>query len=153
MFGRDKRPWYATGLAFECRLCGRCCCGPDEGYVWVTEEEIAAIARHLGITPARMRELYVRKVDNRHSLKEKRPSNDCIFYRHDPDASGDGEGASGQCLIYEVRPAQCRSWPFWPSNLTDPDAWAIAGMRCKGINRGRLHTCDEIEAKRKATRE
>jgi len=153
MFGR-KRPWYAAGLAFECRLCGKCCCGPDEGYVWVTEAQIDAIARLLDISPARMREVYVREVDNRYSLREDHPSNNCIFYRPGEDAPGAGQdGQAGRCLIYPIRPTQCHSWPFWSSNLHSVDTWALAGVRCVGINRGRLHSCDEIEAKRTATRE
>ena len=47
VFARDSGPlWYAGGLAFECGQCGRCCAGPEEGYVWATEDEIADIAAH-----------------------------------------------------------------------------------------------------------
>ncbi len=36
-------PWYQDGLAFTCTQCGKCCTG-DPGFVWVTDEEIAALA-------------------------------------------------------------------------------------------------------------
>src|SRR5204863_9053608 len=37
------------GLRFKCTMCGNCCTGP-EGYVLVTDEEIAALAKRLGMT-------------------------------------------------------------------------------------------------------
>ena len=43
----SSRKWYADGLHFECTQCGNCCSGPP-GYVWVTKQDIKAIARHLG---------------------------------------------------------------------------------------------------------
>jgi len=142
----SKAPWYQAGLAFECRACGRCCAGPEEGFVWATREEIAKIARFLGISEAEMHRKYVRKVGRRFSLMEKRPSKDCVFLTPRED------GSKG-CSIYAVRPTQCRTWPFWSGNLGSPDSWAAAGMRCAGINRGHLFDFEEIESRRQATRE
>ena len=139
-----KPRWYASGLAFECQQCGRCCAGPEEGYVWVTDREIVAIAAHLHLPEEEMRERYVRKIARRLSLKESPANNDCIFL------CDNGLGGRG-CAIYAVRPRQCRTWPFWPTNLATPDAWAMAQERCCGINRGPLHALDEIETKRNAT--
>lgn len=145
LFTRNS-PWYAAGLAFECVECGACCAGPDEGYVWVTDEDIVAIARHLEISEEQVRRKYVRRACGRLSLIEEATSNDCIFLRtRGPEARG--------CAVYPVRPAQCRTWPFWPSNLQSPDTWAIAQIKCRGINRGTLHAHDEIDAGRHATRE
>jgi hypothetical protein len=166
IFARDSGPlWYAGGLAFECGQCGRCCAGPDEGYVWATEDEIADIAAHLGIAEAEMHKRYVRKVSRRYSLIERPDNHDCVFLGYldgsggcvsgDPAAMSGAGGcaAAGRgCLIYSVRPMQCRTWPFWHTNLTSPDAWAHAGMRCRGINCGPLAPLDEIERKRLATR-
>jgi len=139
-----RRPWYAAGLAFECTGCGRCCAGPEQGYVWVTDRQITAIAEHLGISEDLMRRRYVRKVARRLSLVERAGSNDCIFL---------AERANGErrCRIYPVRPSQCRTWPFWPGNLRSPDSWALAQLRCEGISRGKVHNCDEIEANRRST--
>jgi len=141
-----KTPWYVAGLAFACRQCGRCCKGPEEGYVWVTREEIAKIAAHLGLTAAEMHSRYVRKVGQRYSLVERSDNRDCIFL------VPMGDGRVG-CRIYSVRPTQCRTWPFWTSNLMTPESWAEAGLRCPGINAGRLFTYNEIEERRRGTRE
>jgi Fe-S-cluster containining protein len=139
-----KEAWYAAGLAFECTGCGRCCAGPQEGYVWISEEQIAEIAEYLGVPETEMRGKYVRRIARRYSLVERADNKDCIFLTD--------SGETRSCRIYPVRPTQCRTWPFWPSNLGSPDQWATAGLRCGGINRGRIHSCDEIEAKRRATR-
>ena len=140
---KPNRPWYADGLAFECAECGGCCSGPEEGYVWITPEEIAAAAKRLGIEPEQFRRDYTRKVGRRMSLIEK-ANKDCVFL----------EGAGGDvkhCRIYEVRPSQCQTWPFWPGNLKHPGDWALAQMRCPGINRGKLHDVGYIEDEKART--
>jgi hypothetical protein len=140
IFEKDV-PWYITGLAFACSGCGQCCAGPEEGFVWATEEELDAIAKFLRMTPRAFRARYVRQIGQRFSLVEKKPSRDCIFLKN------------GKCEIYSVRPTQCRTWPFWQSNIDSPDDWASAGMRCSGINRGELHSIEDIQKKAQATRE
>lgn len=138
-----QTPWYVAGLAFECTQCGRCCAGPEEGYVWITDDEIVTIANTLHITPEQMRSRFCRQVHNRCTIVEQRPSNDCAFLRTDD------QGRRG-CSIYSVRPRQCRTWPFWASNLGGPHSWALAGDRCPGINRGRLFSVDEIRERLKS---
>lgn len=140
-----KTPWYVVGLAFECQRCGRCCQGPEEGYVWVTTDEVVAIADYLRIPEDQARKKYVRRVAAAHySLVERKDNRDCVFL------TADEAGRCG-CAIYPVRPMQCRTWPFWPTNLVSPDMWAQAGRRCRGVNRGDLVPFDQIEARRLAT--
>ena len=62
------------------------------------------------------------------------------------------EAGLSKCLIYPVRPTQCRTWPFWPANLQSVESWCLAALRCPGINRGTLHEFDEIRRKRDQTR-
>lgn len=40
------------------------------------------------------------------------------------------------CTAHKARPAQCRTWPFWPDNLRNEKSWNYAGKACEGINRG-----------------
>lgn len=124
--------------------CGRCCSGPGEGYIWVARPEVGFIAEHLKTTPEELCRKYVRRVGARMSLIEERVSKDCIFLRD--------VGGVKQCCIYSVRPAQCRTWPFWSENLLSPDDWNRAALRCPGINRGRFYTYEEIERIRKNRR-
>ncbi len=144
-FFTDKQPWYVTGLAFDCQECGKCCAGPEEGYVWVKEADIKAIAADLGISVDEMRDKYVRKVGRRMSLKENPANNDCVFLV--PNESG-GEG----CKVYNSRPIQCRTWPFWQSNVETPEDWMEAGVRCCGINRGKLYDTEHIVEQVDATK-
>ena len=136
--------WYGAGLCFECLGCGRCCSGPGEGYIWVVKREIELISEHLKMAPGELRRRYLRRVGLRTTIIEEPISKDCIFLHG-------GVGAR-QCAIYPVRPSQCRTWPFWPENLTSPDAWNRAAVRCPGINRGRKYSYDEIERIRKNRR-
>ena len=136
-----KTPWYIAGLHFECCQCGNCCSGPDEGYVWATIPEIEFIAKHLSMPLEKLRKKYLRRIGSRTSLIEKPDNKDCVFLTN----------LNGQkvCGIYHVRPNQCRTWPFWPSNLAGPDEWNTATVKCPGINRGKLYTFDEIEKLKK----
>jgi Fe-S-cluster containining protein len=134
---KDKTKWYVAGLHFECLGCGRCCSGPGEGYIWVTWPEIEIIANYLKMTMVQFRQKYLRRVGLRTTIIEHHTTKDCIFLR---------DGAGGKkCTIYSVRPSQCRSWPFWPNNLTSPGDWNNAAKKCPGINRGGLYSFEEIE--------
>ena len=128
---KKKVPWYAAGLAFECTQCGQCCSGPAPGYVWVASAEIEALASFLVLSVPDFAGRYVRQSAAK-SLIEK-DNADCVFLRRLEDGSK-------RCTVYEARPIQCRTWPFWASNLANPDAWAAAGSRCPGINRAHLST-------------
>jgi uncharacterized protein len=140
-----KPPWYAGGLAFQCAQCGRCCSGPEEGYVWVSDAEITRIAAFLGVTAEQVRKTYLNRENGRYTIIEQKPSNDCAFLQPSPDGSGK------RCTIYAVRPWQCKAWPFWPGNLASADAWGRAGQRCKGMNRGELFGYEEIQSRSRPT--
>ena len=130
---KNKTPWYIGGLHFQCSQCGRCCSGPDEGYIWITKPEVELLAKHLDLTVEQLHQKYLTRIGNRTSIIEERRSKDCIFL------------TDGSCRIYNFRPNQCRTWPFWPSNLESPYAWNYAAMTCPGVNQGRLYTFEEIE--------
>ena len=133
----SKLKWYIGGLHFECSQCGNCCSGPDEGYIWITKPEIELLAKHLNLTVEQLRRKYLTRFGLRTSIIEHRQTKDCIFLTDINDSRG--------CGIYNVRPNQCRIWPFWSTNLKSPYDWNTAAERCPGINRGRLYTFEEIE--------
>src|SRR5262245_8313639 len=118
-------PWYRDGLHFRCTRCGNCCTG-EPGFVWVNAEEIAAIAEYRGEPVEEVKGLYTRREWSRRSLKEK-ANGDCVFYER-------GRG----CTVYEVRPRQCRTWPFWESNVATPEAWEQTCAVCPGSGKGEL---------------
>lgn len=133
----NSTPWYSAGLSFTCTQCGNCC-GGAPGYVWVQQDEIDKIAANLNLDVETFTKQHVRRVGWRRSLLEK-PDGDCEFLRRGPDGKA-------QCSIYEVRPVQCRTWPFWKSNLSSPRDWERASRGCPGINTGQHHALPVIQA-------
>lgn len=142
MIDGDSIPWYVGGLHFECMQCGSCCSGPGEGYIWVTRPEIQIIAKFLKMTVGQVRQKYLRRVGLRTTIIEQSGTKDCIFLNRGLHGL---HGEQKICMIYSVRPSQCRAWPFWPNNLTSPNTWNKAAQKCSGINRGRLYSYEEIE--------
>ena len=128
--------WYRAGLRFQCTQCGSCCTGAP-GYVWVNKVEIAALAEVLKLDVEEFNKRYVRQVGIRKSLVEF-PNGDCVFFHSE----------SRTCQVYEARPRQCWTWPFWNSNLSSPGAWEQAAEHCPGCNRGKLVMLEEIEKQR-----
>lgn len=62
----------------------------------------------------------------------KDPDKDCIFL--------DGT----RCSVYEGRPAQCRTWPFWPEHMGARTWSKEVASFCPGIGKGRLWSGEEI---------
>jgi Fe-S-cluster containining protein len=135
-----EQPWYKDGLRFTCTQCGDCCTGAP-GHVWVTNEEIAALAAELGQEVAPFEAKFVRKVGARKSLCE-RNNGDCVLF----------DATSRKCTVYGARPRQCRTWPFWDSNLKTPDDWAATCEACPGSGKGELHQLSQIEDQRKVVK-
>jgi uncharacterized protein len=126
----DER-WYRAGLNFRCTRCGNCCTGAP-GYVWVNEDEIRAIADLRQEALEEVRSVYTRRAHRGPTLRE-RANGECVFYQA-------GQG----CTIYAARPRQCRTWPFWESNLRTPEDWQETREGCPGAGQGELIPADEI---------
>jgi len=134
-------PWYHEGLRFACTGCGKCCTG-SPGYVWISDEEAEKIAKHLAISLEDFMRLYTRNVGGRLALLERKmpplnhqPQYDCIFLK------------GKQCSIYEVRPQQCRTFPFWKDTLHSKEQWQNTAQQCEGIDHADapLISLEEIE--------
>jgi len=130
----DAQPWYADGLRFKCTGCGDCCTG-SPGYVWVNQKEIDAIAVELNISPEQCEEKYIRHIGVRRSLIELPQSYDCIFLDAD----------TRKCAVYTARPRQCKTWPFWKSNVRTEETWKETCQACPGSGQGKLYQLGEIK--------
>jgi uncharacterized protein len=113
--GREGFPF-----TFACRRSGNCCAIPG-GIVRVTAGEAAAIAAHLGLEPQAFASRYLQAGGER--LKDGL-GNRCVFLQ---------DGRPAGCGIYEVRPAKCRSFPFWPELLHDAELRQLVQRTCPGI--------------------
>jgi Fe-S-cluster containining protein len=130
----ENEPWYKDGLRFQCTGCGDCCTGAP-GYVWVNSEEIVALAAELDLDILEFERRFVRKIGVRKSLKELKKTYDCVFL----------DAETRKCRVYAARPRQCRTWPFWESNIRTPEAWARTCDVCPGSGKGTLYQLTSIE--------
>lgn len=140
------RPDPATGehgLRFSCTMCGNCCTGP-EGYVLVNDAEVEALARRLQISSADFIARFTKIMSEGRSLIEKRSAFglDCVFL--------DRERIPGKavCGVYEDRPAQCRTWPFWPSILRSERTWEATKRTCPGMDKGTFFPVEQVRVLR-----
>lgn len=130
-----ETPFYSDGLRFSCTRCSGCCRG-GPGHVFLAKDDLRRLlARfHLDFPPFFAR--YCTLVDTGTgyalSLKEKR-NYDCIFW--------EGQG----CSVYEDRPVQCSTFPFWDSVLSSRESWKDHGQDCPGIGKGELRSREHIE--------
>jgi Fe-S-cluster containining protein len=106
--------------------------------VWVNQAEMQQIAAMIGEADLdRFERTYVRRVGIRASLREF-PNGDCVFF----------DSQTRRCTVYAARPRQCRTWPFWESNLRTPEDWQKTCEVCPGSGKGKLYQLGEIQAQR-----
>ncbi len=130
---KKKKKFYRNGLTFECTACGNCCTKSD-GFVVLDEPEASKIANVLNISESEFLETYVDVLPDAQTLNLKSLSNgDCIFLKDE------------KCQVYEARPMQCRTFPFWPENLKSLYRWKHVAKECPGIGKGKLFSAKEIE--------
>lgn len=105
-----------------CKNCGGRCCTGESGFIWINDTEISALARYFGLSNDRLKNTFMIKINGRYSLIEKPYENGyaCVFF----------DEKSKNCSIYELRPAQCKSFPFWHYFLENLDELK---EQCPGI--------------------
>ena len=89
-----------------CESCAGNCGIGESGYIWINILEIEALSKYLGLTLDNFREKYLFKVGYKYSIKEvELPNNSfaCCFF----------DLEKRKCSIYDYRPTQCRTFPFW----------------------------------------
>ena len=136
------QPFYAEGLFFSCTRCSDCC-RHESGFVFLSENDVSRLATECKITYTEFVDVYCRWIPSnpldparnnteRLSLKEKSDF-DCIFWDFG-------------CKVYNSRPLQCRAFPFWPNVLNFMESWEKTRTTCPGMDQGKLHNREEIEA-------
>jgi Fe-S-cluster containining protein len=117
---KEEYPYVFDSSA--CATCeGRCCTG-ESGYIYVTKAEIFAIAEVLEMDVTEFALKYLFKKGYKYSIKENKidDSYECVFY----DRKTNG------CKIYNARPNQCKTFPFWEYYKTRVEELKL---ECPGI--------------------
>jgi uncharacterized protein len=128
----EQRPYFFdAGIRFQCQQCGGCCTGAP-GTIYVTRVEIVALAAHRQLTVEDFTRHYLYPFKDSFSIGEHADGR-CLFF-------------DNGCTIYPIRPGQCRTFPFWFSNLRSESRWRELEKKCPGIGRGRRYRRDEILA-------
>lgn len=122
--------FFDKGLCFQCTGCGGCCTGAP-GTVYVTAAEIDRLSSALNLRRADFVAEYLYPYRDSYSIREK-DNYDCFLLK------------DGKCTVYEDRPRQCRTFPFWLKNLRSEAEWSRAARHCPGMNKGRLFSRSEI---------
>lgn len=129
-----REAWWHGGVRFACQGSGKCCVSRGAyGFVYLTLEDRRRLAKTLGLSTAQFTRRWCAKTDGYFHLKETRAP-DCVFL----------EGGN-RCGVYEGRPTQCRTWPFWPENMS-ARAWTAIAAECPGVGKGKLVPRERIEA-------
>jgi len=107
-----------------CENCVGYCCTGESGYTWVSDQEISKIAEFLGQDIDRLVSRYLVRIGRRFCIKEVKIEGGfyCLFF----------DEKNRRCAIYDVRPAQCRTFPFWEYFRDNPDE---AVKECPGVQR------------------
>lgn len=129
------KKWWDKGIRFECQGSGKCCLSHGQyGFVYLTLKDRKRIAKHLGLSTSAFTRKYCKKNLGHFCLDEGKRS-ECQFLSSDK-----------KCGIYEARPTQCRTWPFWPE-LMGAKGWKkeVAAF-CPGVGKGSVIPSEKIDA-------
>lgn len=89
----------------KCSICGGKCCTGESGYIFTNIDELKNLANFLELSLDEFGKKYCKAVGRKISLIEK-PYKDgfaCIFF----------DEINKNCSVYEARPTQCKTFPFW----------------------------------------
>ncbi|MFA6821275.1 MAG: YkgJ family cysteine cluster protein [Sphaerochaetaceae bacterium] len=129
--------FYEEGLQFSCQEGCYYCCGVEPGFVFLSLDDLKRLAIYLKIDEQAVVKTYCRPVNmgsfSYISLKEV-ANHDCIFLEREKG-----------CQVYQSRPVQCATYPFWASILESRETWHQEKQWCPGIDKGCLHSKEFIE--------
>ena len=120
------RPWL-KGFKFSCVECGKCCKGSRTN-VYVNPAEIGAMAEHLGLEFSEFTRRYTedRAVDIGTSTSLTNVAGGCSMLGEDRKT----------CRVHDVKPTQCKTYPYWAPSLVSEAELQTESQRCPGIGEG-----------------
>jgi uncharacterized protein len=111
-------------VRFQCQPgCIKCC--DQDGFVYLSEDDIQRAAKFTGMTPKKFEARYVYRTKFQRRLR-KPPDKQCPFLE------------KNGCSIHPAKPTQCRTFPFWPEIVERKITWNRTAKYCPGIGKGDL---------------
>jgi Fe-S-cluster containining protein len=131
----EEGNWWDQGIRFECQGSGKCCVSHGGyGYVYMTKEDRIRMAKTLGLSTQQFTKKYcVKQEDGLYHLIDGEEGR-CFFLE------------DKRCGVYEGRPTQCRTWPFWPEVMNAKTWQREVAQFCPGVGQGKLWSKEEIKA-------
>ncbi len=108
-----------TTFDFKCKKCGKCCF--VDGYVALSSLEEKNLAAYIGISLARFRRDFTEKIPGVRQRVLFLYEDGCAFL------------FNKKCMIYPVRPSQCREFPYWKEITAGGRGLKKAASYCKGL--------------------
>lgn len=118
-------------IKFECQRCGNCC--TCDGYVFLSKLDYKRLLASKKFTAEELSKKYLTKVGYRLAFIDQ-ADGACIFW----------DKINKACKIYDLRPTQCRTYPFWLSILNDNEKLEEEKSFCPGIGKGKTYNKQQI---------
>ena len=126
---------YKKGIRFECQGSGKCCVSRNSyGFVYLSNIDLIRFSKYFKISLKKFKEKYCQITDGFIHLAEKpKLYGNCIFLK------------DKKCSVYNSRPSQCRTWPFWNDNMKAKVWNNDIALNCPGIGKGKIIKKKEID--------
>mmetsp|Transcript_14015 Transcript_14015/g.23336 ORF Transcript_14015/g.23336 Transcript_14015/m.23336 type:complete len:765 (-) Transcript_14015:26-2320(-) len=126
-----SKPWFDGAVGFACTACGKCCLSRGQSRVFVNPKEIERISKQTKLSAETFTtnikqsksSMNGNSITNLVSLKGDPTGKQCMFL-----------DTKNHCSIYESRPTQCRTYPYWPQNMIGQAEWLAESYDCEGIS-------------------
>jgi len=91
--------------------------------VYLSRNDVERLAQHANLTvPQYLKKDCTTTLDGRYVLRSNQSDGICIYLDENK-----------QCTIYEVRPQQCKAFPWWAENLRSQRSWKQVKASCPGL--------------------
>ena len=127
---------FKNGIRFKCQGSSNCCVSRGNyGFVYLCKKDVKKIANFFNISIKEFKKKYCNISNGYTHLKEINKNGNCQFLN------------KKKCSIYESRPIQCRTWPFWRENM-NAKKWNKEIINfCPGIGKGKIISLLNIQKK------